>query len=196
MSNQNQKPAPQKRSASERLADLEVAVSHLYQLSDSFIKDMTMFKKTLGLLNSKVSAITKASLAGEEPNDDVLNRIMMESEVADLEQRTKVMVEQGFLVPNEGIEDNSFVAGKEMDSNDIVTNPRIQFVFSTLKPEFKEKLVGKKPGEVVLLQENVKFQVLESYLIQQPQPVAPAPETEVPSEPQANESEPTPVPST
>ena len=92
---------PKKPSATERLTYLENAAQSLFQLSNDIIKDLMDVKKTLQLLNNKVDALAKASIAGEEPNDEVLNRIMIENNVADLTKKVSNLVEQGMLVVEE-----------------------------------------------------------------------------------------------
>lgn len=170
-----EQPQPKKQSATQRLDNLEGAAQSLFQLSDSLVKDLLDIKKALQLLNNKVDALAKAAVAGEEPNDEVLNRIMIENNIADLSQKVANMVEQGFLINEEEISDNAFVVGKELDGEDKVINPRLQFAVRALKPDMQTKLIGAKKGAVLQIQDNLKFHVLESYKIQQPQ--APAPET-------------------
>jgi hypothetical protein len=178
MSNESNQSAPQKLSASQRLENLENGLASLFQLNDKLIKDVTDVSKALQLLNNKVNAITQASLAGEQPSDEVLDRIMSQNNVDDLSKKVSDLVQQGFLVSEEEISDNAFVVGQELEisgsGEEKVVNLRLQFAVKTLNPEVQAKLLGSKIGQKVEINKNLKFLVSESYRIQSPQ--APAPE--------------------
>jgi len=167
-------PVEKKQSATERLTNLENAAQSLFQLNDNLIKDVMDLKRTIKLLDNKVSALAKASLADEKPTDEVLNRFMIENNVDDLVRKVNELVERGMLVKEEQVTDNAFVVGQELDGEDKVLNVRLQFALKALKPEMQEKLLGVKAGDTLLIQENLKFRVLESYKIQPPP--APTPE--------------------
>lgn len=201
MADQNNSAEPKKRNATERLEDLENASMSLFHLNDNLVRDVTALKEALRLLDNKVNAITKASVAGEELSDAVLSRIMIENNVDELAQKVLSLVQQGTLVAEEQVSENAFVVGKELDSEDKVINPRLQFALQALKPELRAKIVGAKPGDTLKIQENLKFLVSESYSIQQPQASAPetapndaaAPAEAAPSDAPVTQSEPTPA---
>jgi hypothetical protein len=194
MSDQNKQEEPKKRSAGERLDDLENAVMSLFQLSDNITRDILTIKEALKLLNNKVDAMAKASVSGEQFSDDVLKRIMIENNCAELASKVNAMIEQGFLVSEGEVSENSFVVGEEVDNDGKVLNPRLQFVFQALKPELKEKLLGVKTGDTATITDVLKFHVSESYRIQQPQ--APAEEAAAPVEPTTDtQAAPEPAPS-
>lgn len=174
MSNANSQPAQKQPSAKERLDLLEQGSASLFQLNDMVVKDIETLKKAVQLINNKVDAITKASLAGEDLNDEVLNRIMIENNVQDLTNKVNALVQQGLLVSEEQVSDNAFVVGKEINPDGTVINPRLQFAIKALKPEMQAKILGSKIGETVKINETLSFLVSQSYKIQQPQ--APTPE--------------------
>ena len=200
MSNQKEQPQPPKRSATERLADLENGALQLFHLNNTLVKDVMILKEALKLLDNKVNAITKASNSGEELSDVVLSRIMLEHDMEVLAEKVKTMVLQGMLIAEETVSDNSFLVGKELASDGTVVHQRLQFALKAVKPEHQEKIVGAKVGETVDIEENVKFLVLESYSIHAPEEAPQAPVSEAaPTEPtdtnigQTENSE-TPVP--
>lgn len=173
------KPVEKKLSATERLSNLENAAQSLFQLNDNLIKDILDIRKAVQLLHSKVTALAKASIQGEEPNDETLNRIMVEGNIEDLANKVTGLVEQGLLSKDETIGENAFVVGQELDDAGNVINPRLQFAVQALKPEVQAKLKGLKVGETVQIQDNLKFTVLESYNITPPKPeTAPAPQAD------------------
>lgn len=172
MSNENNKPA-EKPSAAQRLSDLELAAAQLYHATDLMGRDLGLLKNAFKLLNNKVDAIVKATVSGEEITDEVLNRIMIENNVADLANRVANMIVNGTVVPEEQVTANSFIVGAEVEDDGKVSNPRIQFAVKALTPELQAKLIGAKAGDSFKFKEGeLSFKLLETYKIQEP----PAPE--------------------
>lgn len=167
MSDQNQKQGDN-RSATQKLTDLENAVMSLFDVNDKLSRDVMTLKNAIKLLDNKVNSIVKASTAGEPLTDEVLTRIMVENNVAELAQKVTNMVSQGFLALEDAVSENSFIVGSESDASDKVTNPRIQFALKSLSAEMQAKILGTKVGDTVSINETLKFKVLESYLIQEP----------------------------
>lgn len=187
MTDQNQKPSDN-RSATQKLTDLENAVMSLFDVNDKLSRDVMTLKNVLKLLDNKVNSIVKASSAGEPLTDEVLTRIMVENNVAELAQKVTNMISQGFLALEDAVSENSFIVGSEIDTNDKVTNPRIQFALKSLSAEMQAKILGVKLGDTVSINEVLKFKVLESYKIQEPKaPEAPvlAAVPDAPAEPAA-----------
>lgn len=164
MSNQTDK-----RTASQRIEDLERAMMSLYQTADNMARDLGTIKDAIKLLGNKVDAIVKASSSSQPINDDVIAAIMVQNNVEELKQKVSNLVAQGVLSAEESITETSFVVGSEVKEDGTVANPRLQFTMQALQPELREKLKGAKAGQTVTLQEGkLLFNVLETYAIQQP----------------------------
>jgi hypothetical protein len=178
---ENQKPDT--RSASQKISDLENAMMSLYQTADNIVRDLGTIKDAIKLLGNKVDSIVKASAAGEPLNDEVISRIMVQNNIEELQNKLKVMVAQGILVPSEQAAQDSFIVGQDLNDAGEVVNPRLQFAVYALQPELREKFNGARTGDVLNLQEGkLKFKVTEIYQIQKPKPApAPAP-AEAPAE--------------
>lgn len=158
------------RSATERLNDLEQATMNLYQTVDNMARDLMTVKDAIKLLGNKVDSIVQAIQAGGPVNDDVIGALMVQNNVNELKTKVDGLIAQGVLVAEAAITAESFVVGREISAAGKVTNPRIQFVMTALSPEIKEKLVGVAPGQTVEFQEGKdKFEVVESFSIQNPQ---------------------------
>jgi hypothetical protein len=174
-----------KRTATQRIEDLERALMSLYQTADNMARDLMNVKDALKLLGNKADAMVKAlQRDGVKINDETISEIMIENNIEELKQKVSTLVTQGILSPSEEIADSSFVVGRDLDSEGKVVNPRLQFAFSGINPEVREKLKGRKAGEVITFAEDKnKFEVLEVYTIgvpaQQVQEEAP---TEAPTE--------------
>lgn len=178
MSNQQQ----DKRTASQRIDDMERGLMALYQTADNMARDMGVIKEAIKLLGNKLDAVVKASNRGEALNDEVIAKIMVENNVEELKGKVTDLVNQGVLVAAEEVGPNSFVVGREIDENGTVVNPRMQFVVSALQGEIKDKFPGSKAGQILDLQEGkFKFEVQEVYNLQTPQAAAPE-QSEAPAE--------------
>lgn len=180
MSNQNQ----DKRTASQRIDDMERGLMALYQTADNMARDMGTIKEAIKLLGNKVDSIVKVLQRGEALNDEAIAKVMVENNVNELKEKVDNLISQGILAAAEEATANSFVVGREIDEKGEVANPRMQFVVQALAENIKAKFVGAKAGQTLELEEGKwKFEVQEIYSIQTPQAeVAPEAKPETPAE--------------
>lgn len=159
-----------KRSASERIQDLERATMSLYQTVDNMARDLMTVKDAIKLLGNKVDAIVKAAERGSV-NDNSVADIMIENNVSELKSKVDDLITKGILTYEATVTPESYVVGREIDETGKVVNPRLQFAMSALDPEIREKIVGAMAGNVLeLATGKLKLEVLETYTIQVPSP--------------------------
>lgn len=183
MSKASQQPAAAKRSATQRIEDLEKVVSTLYGTADNMARDLIAVKEAVQLLGSKVDALVTAVSSKEDVSDKVIARIMTDNKVEVLKGKVKNLVDQNIFVATESLDENGFVVGREIGvDTDDVTNPRLQFPIATASALVKEKLKGAKPGDVVVIEQGkFRFEVLETYKVNVPKSEAPiAPREDAP----------------
>lgn len=162
-----------KRTASEKIRDLEQNAGAISQVLDNLARDINRLKDIVKLLDSKVTSIVKASENGDGVSDATISKIMQDSIVQELKDKVTAMKNQGIISKCEVVEDSSFIVCTEVDLNGNETNPRIQFVVAALVPELRTKIVGAKVGDTVILQEGVSgLKVQEVYSVQLPQNAA------------------------
>lgn len=177
-----------KRTASQRIEDMERGLMALYQTADNMARDMMTIKEAIKLLGNKLDAVVKATNRGEQMTDEVISKIMVENNVEELKNKVQDLVNQGVLVAAEEVTTNSFVVGREIDTDGKVQNPRMQFVVSALAENVRAKFPGAKVGQTLELEEGKwKFEVQEVYAIQTPQ--APQAEAQEAQEKAKEESE-------
>lgn len=163
-----------KRTASQRIEDLERAVMSLYQTSNQMARDLMTLRETAKLLNNKADAMCKASLGGEPLNDTVISRIMLENNINELKGKVKNLIDQGLLEATDTIAEGTFVVGNESDKDGKVANARLQFTLSSLDQAVQKALLGKKVGEAVTFEgDKLLFNVTEVYTIVPPKPAEP-----------------------
>lgn len=181
-----------KRTAAQRLEDLERGIMEAYRVLDNVVRDLMTIKDAIKLLGNKTDAIAKASLRGQPLSDENLTNIMVETNVAELKAKADDLVNRGFLKASEEVDEKSFVVGREIDNEGKVANPRLQFAYTAVPAATQEKLKGTKSGDIVAFSERQwKFEVLEVYTIQNPEeareaaPADQAPAAETPAAEQA-----------
>lgn len=159
-----------KRNASQKIEDLERALMNLYQTADNMARDMMTIKEAIKLLGNKLDAVVKATSSGQELNDEVLAKIMVQNNVEELASKVSDLVNKGVLKSSTEVTPTSFVVGRELSEDGTVQNPRMQFVVSGLQGEVRDKFPGAKPGEVLTLEEGKwKFEILEVYEVSTPE---------------------------
>ena len=165
----NQPKPSDNRTAVQRLTDLENAIMSLFNVNDNLARDVMALRDSVKMLDNKLNSVVKASRAGEPLTDEVLRRIMIESNAEELAQRVAIMEAQGLLKKEEKVGQNSFVVGMELNEDGSVGNPRLQFALKALSPDLQAKLLGAKPGDLVHIKDGTfEFKVLESYEIVPP----------------------------
>lgn len=183
MANQEQ---PKQRTASQRIDDMERGLMALYQTADNMARDVMTIKEAIKLLGNKLASVVKASENGEQVNDEVISRIMVENNVEELKEKVTDLVNQGILASAEEVTAQSFVVGRELGDDGAIVNPRMQFVVSATQEHVRPKFLGAKVGQVLDLEEGKwKFEVQEIYSIQTPQPPQAAQQADAEAAPQA-----------
>lgn len=167
---QTQQAAP-KKTAAQRLDQLENALMSLYGAVDNMARDLTTAKEAVRLLGNKSDAIVKLIARGEDLTDESIAAVMVENNIDELKGRVNQLIEAGVLVAEESVTETSFVVGREIDNEGKFINPRIQFALKAMPAPTQKAILGSKPGDVVVIAEGKsKFEVLETYKIQQPKP--------------------------
>lgn len=190
-----------KRTASQRIDDLERAVMTLYQGSNNMARDLQLAKDAVKLLNNKLSAMQKASNDGEKLTDEVISRIMLENQIEELKGRVKALVDQGVLVATDTITEGTFIVGSEDEpaaadgTPGKTVNHRLQLPLASLEKDIQEKLNGAKIGDVVKFKDDaLVFKVLEVYTIVNPTPAeAPAEQPAAPAAAEQSSSDAAPA---
>jgi hypothetical protein len=165
-----------KLNAAQRLESIEKSLVLVDKTIHELYKSIEGLRLAGKSLSNKVDSIIAASSAGQQINDDVINKIMTENNVSELKQRIESLKASGQLVEGEEINDLSLMVLREVDPDTgEVANPRIQIAFQLLAETTKNLIRGKKAGDVVAMGEDkLSLEVLEVYniVIAEQQPVA------------------------
>jgi hypothetical protein len=190
-----------KRTASQRLEDLEKVVTVLYQsltqhknAVEVLLKsqgDMGLVKEALKLLNKKLEATIQVAKPESGITVSSVNELVVKMNVEELKAQTAEHVANGMLSATDTVADNSFLVCEELNQDGTVANPRVQFRLDSQTEEVGNSFKGKKVGDTISFGEN-KFSatILELYSIVEPKP-ADAASAETPAVQEPTETAPT-----
>lgn len=158
-----------KLTAAQRIAQLEQIVAG-YEDRFAIIGDEI---DTLRGLVATLARRLNASIEATESQDTVKD-IIMDQNVQELQGKVDFLIAQGVLEKGDDTEiaDKTFIVGREIDSTGKVINPRIQFSFGTVLPDYQEKIKGMKVGDVILPDEGdeagLSIEITEVYKMVDP----------------------------
>lgn len=111
-------------------------------------------------LDNKVNVL--AEVSGQT---NALKQALIDASVKAMKQQVDALIQANQLrnVGDTPADENSFVVGEELNKNNEVINPRIQFLLSQIKEDFRAKIIGSKAGDVILLDDDAKFVIKEVY---------------------------------
>ena len=162
--------APAKRNAAQTIEALENAFMGQNQQIHMLADEIDKLRQMLTALNKRINASIQAAEEGSL-NGDSVNKIIVQENTRELEEKIKFLVTQGVLKKNDDMEvtDKTFIVGREVDVTGNVVNPRVQFAVGSIDKAVQAKLLTKKVGDKVLYSETEpSFEITEVYEIHQP----------------------------
>ena len=120
-----------KRTATQRIEDLEKVVTMLYQATaqnkpvlenllksqTNSVNDLNLIKEALKLLNKKTEAIVQAATPESGITPTTVSTLLVKMNVDDLTALVAGYIANGHIVPADTIADNSFVVAEELNSD-------------------------------------------------------------------------------
>jgi hypothetical protein len=181
--------------ASQKLEALEGKIVGLENKLDRAIELLLERVNSLAdtdvAIAKRINAIIKAGDSGGVSSDSVKTAVVSQA-ASELKSRVDMLVEKGLLIlDNESpINSDSFVVGRELNSEGEEINPRIQFAVKSLQQDVQDTLLGKKTGESVSDEDSkTSMEITEVYTINQPKvEESPEQEAEVQEESAASNS--------
>jgi hypothetical protein len=190
------------RTATQRIADLEKVVVQIYQSVDSIstalngmgaqLQGMSSLPEAVKHLNRVVQAMVNLSTADTKITAPSVNDEIRKLNVEEMKEGVEQFVKNGSLVPTNAVAADSFVVGRETNSEGKELYIRRQLAVGSMPPEYQQKIIGAKVGDLVDTEANVVLEVQEIYQIVQPQAPAPTP-VDAPLVPEAQTPEANPT---
>lgn len=163
-SNQNEK-----LNASQRLELLESLVKTQSNQIQVMAQEIDKLGSVTSALVKRINAIVRSGDEGQQVNSKQINSLLISDAAKELEGKVNFLVEQGVLsLDNTNLVGlDSFVVGREVNSDGEEINPRIQFAVRSLKQEGQDKVLGKKVGDVISGEDGIGMELLQVYSISQ-----------------------------
>jgi hypothetical protein len=176
-----------KRTATQRIEDLEKVVTGLYNnMNEAFTalrsmqnvqSDLVVVKEALKIINKKVEAIVQVANESTGITVDSVSALVVKMNVEDLKAQVESYVNGGQLAPTDTVAADSYLVCEELTADGTVTNPRVQFRLDSQEKTTADLFLGKKAGDTVSFGENkLDAKVLEVYTLLPPKTET-APET-------------------
>lgn len=178
------------KGAMERIDELEKLVPNL----------ITAINEAVSKLDARLNDLSEVvEVIGDKTGREEVVKLLGErreqrdrDNAAKAQEALQKAVEAGVAVAVETVEEKSLLVGVEYDTEGKPVPPaRVQLMFNQIKPEVREKLLGKAPGTKVDTPSGGTFEVLEIFNIvdqttvqatpaatQEPVPEAPPPAPE------------------
>jgi enamine deaminase RidA (YjgF/YER057c/UK114 family) len=163
-----------KGTAAQRLEMLENQTQQIVQalqVLDQSLGNITTNLQSLinavSLLNKRVQGIINVSESGKSISSGAVADDVVMQNVKELEGKIEDLKKKGIAVSADQVQENSMVVGRELDEQDgTIVAPRVQFPVFQLNEDKKEKVLGKKVGDIVSFEEGRnKLEITELYNI-------------------------------
>jgi hypothetical protein len=162
--------APSKMTASQKLESLEGIIQNQSNQIMIMAEELDRLGNVMTALAKRINAVVRSGDEGHQISSKQVNTLLVSDAAKELSGKVDYLISQGVLVLDNSnpVKFESFVVGREINSEKEEVNPRVQFAVQSLESEGQEKVIGKKVGELVLGDEGVDMEVLEIYNIVEP----------------------------
>ena len=153
-----------KLTAAERIKVLEKMVDDLNQdiqqlagLNNTNVKNIQTlleqnegFRQALSALARRLNATIQSGEKGTI-NNEAVNQVLVDENIRELKSKVDLLKKNGIIEedPKGTVGERTFLIGREINKEGEEINPRMQFAVASLTPEGKEKVNGRKKGDVV-----------------------------------------------
>jgi len=161
---------PAKQNAAQKIEALENMLMNQSKNMDILADEIDRLRQLITALSKRLNASIQAAEEGGVTGDSI-NKIIMKENMKELESKVQFLIEQGVLERNDESEvtEQTFLVGREVDSEGNVVNPRVQFSVNSIDPEVKGRLLTKKAGDVISYSESEpSLEITEVYQILDP----------------------------
>lgn len=173
------------RNALQRLDGLEQGVQQLVGATNNAIGQISRQLSQIAEIADAATAILGEDVVAAKVVE--LRKDRLQKESAQQKAQVDDLLLQGILVPAEKVGEKSLLVGRETDKEGKEVFPgRQQVLFSQVRPDLKEKLLGQAVGAAVETPAGNTFNLVEIYDITEAKPAeatetAPAAPTEAPA---------------
>lgn len=160
-----------KMNASQKLEALENIIQKQSNQINIIADEIDRLSNVITALAKRVNAIVRTGDEGQKISTEQVNALLVSDAAKELQGKVNFLVQQGILVLNNNkeIDDNTFVVGRELNSEGEEINPRVQFAVKSLEQDGQNKVKGKKAGDSIVGDDGINMEILEVFDIVTPQ---------------------------
>jgi predicted transcriptional regulator len=154
-----------KMNASQKLDLLEQIAQNQANQIRIMAEELERLNGVITAVAKRVNAIVRSGDEGAQVSSKQINTLLVSDAARELQGKVQFLVDNGVLVRNDeaSISEKSFVVGREVDSEGNEVNPRVQFSFTSLEQDGKDKVDGKKVGDSIPGDDSISLEILEIY---------------------------------
>lgn len=164
-----QKAATKKLTATQRIGLIENTVANM---QSQYTEQINILADEIDNLRTIIRSLYKrlnASITISQ-SEDAVKTLLAEQSANDLKNVVDGLVAQGsFKFTDEPTTEDTFLVGRQVKEDGTVLDPRIQFLIRRINKDLRDKLIGKKVGDLVDIslddaEEKVLLEIMETYL--------------------------------
>lgn len=175
-----------KRTATQKIEDLEKVVTMLYQATaqlqqvvqglSNAVSEVPLIKEAIKLINRKSDAIIQAAGAEGGITAQTVSALVTAMNVDEMKGQVQGYLANGSITPDASeVAANSFIVAEEFNADGTLANPRVQFRMDSQDKDTAALLLGKKVGDTVSFGPNrYDAKIQEIYTLVDQKPAAPA----------------------
>jgi hypothetical protein len=163
---------PSKLTASQKLEMLENVAQNQSRQIEIMAEEIDRLSNVMTALAKRINAVVRSGDEGQQISSQQVNKLLVSDAAKELDGKVRFLIEQGVLVlDNENaVGSNSFVVGREVNSEKQEVNPRVQFAVASLQKEGQDLYIGKKAGDLVTGDgDEISVEIQQVYSIVEPE---------------------------
>lgn len=150
----------------ERIEELENKVRLLEQLAEKHTKEFLLSRQYTAALSEILNAMTETKTLDAKELTSFITKRKEEQAKAELEkqkEQLKEAVSKGLYAFADEVEEDSVLVGKEFNKEGKVSKEWSLTFYQDIDASLKEKVLGKKVGDVIDTFNNEKYEITEIY---------------------------------
>jgi hypothetical protein len=159
-----------KMTASQKLELLETVAQNQSRQIEIMAEEIDRLSNVMTALAKRINAVVRSGDEGQQISSKQVNTLLISDAAKELEGKVNFLIEQGVLVLDNSreISTESFVVGREINTENEEVNPRVQFAVKSLELDGQEKVLGKKTGELIVGDDGINMEILQVFTIVEP----------------------------
>lgn len=149
--------------AAQRLMGLEDAVRYIDATLGNLSRTLDMQKDLMEEFYNRIRAVEAVLVTTGAVSKEAVENQVQSLRAEKLKSAVAELAQSGMIKKVEEVSQRSLLIGREVNKDGTVVTKHAQFWVESLKPEVSETMLGKKVGDLLFDDSDVKFEVSEIY---------------------------------